>query len=344
MTPHLGAAQYRAGNYRAAIELLATTGGGFSRSRRLPGANAFLAMALGKTGEQEAALGALRRRGFGGSRSRILDQQAQIWQELQNRLFAEAAEMLGVPVPQPVGRTRTGSFAGGFANLDPQRRRQLAALLAERYDSNADGKLSQQEAPTGLWRDGAADRNGDGQLDAEEIAAALTDLGGDRSYPQQRQESAVELIDHFDKDDDDKLSQAEAPAVLWNEGASDRNGDGQLDMEEVVAAFPGFGFRYVSAVQNIQRYDTDADGKLSQQEAPAELWNVGASDRNGDGHLDFDELAGSLRGGPGRHQSRAGPAVGRTAHRPLRQERRRQALAAGSADPALERRRARSGR
>ena len=174
----------------------------------------------------------------------------------------------------------------------PNGRTSDAEAMIERFDLDGDGKLAQQELPANLWRGGNADRNGDGYLDADELA---------RGRGEQDRLWAEQLIQNFDKNDDGKLSQQEAPVKIWNAESSDANGDGQLDVEELEAVLSsqfGRGERPTDAEALINRQDLDGDGVVSKAEARERFWQFFGDryDANGDERLDRDELRPLLEG------------------------------------------------
>jgi Ca2+-binding EF-hand superfamily protein len=119
------------------------------------------------------------------------------------------------------------------------------------------------------------DENGDGQITADEIAAA-----------QARE---------FD--------------------AADTNGDGLLSKDEMIAAAMAKMAERMSARMDhmIERGDTDGDGQISREEAsnnPRMAKMIARIDADGDGVITQDELASLNHGGWGRHGDKDGKGFG----------------------------------
>jgi len=97
----------------------------------------------------------------------------------------------------------------------------------------------------------ALDTNHDGMISAEEIAAATASLltldknadgeiTGDEMRVRQQtpEERADHMLDEWDTNKDGKVSQAEAPERMVSQfGSIDKNGDGFLDRDELIAYF-----------------------------------------------------------------------------------------------------------
>jgi Ca2+-binding EF-hand superfamily protein len=103
------------------------------------------------------------------------------------------------------------------------------------------------------------------------------------------------VVKKFDADGDGKLQYEEAPSMLKDKyDILDTNGDGAIDAEE--AAHPGEGNSDTPADEKIPlreviiRFDTNKDGKLQYDEAPARMQkSFKFIDRNKDGVFDNAE-------------------------------------------------------
>lgn len=123
-------------------------------------------------------------------------------------------------------RGREGGREGGMARMSPI----FAAL-----DANGDGVIDAQElanAPAALKK---LDRNGDGKITEEEVRPAFGGRGGPGGGNAVNVDEVVARMLQFDKDKDGKLSKDELPermAAMMERG--DLNKDGFLTREELV--------------------------------------------------------------------------------------------------------------
>ncbi len=177
----------------------------------------------------------------------------------------------------------------------------------ETADKNGDGKLTQDEAPPELWaRISKADADGDQAVTREELGAAMRGRGGPGGPGGSRPD-----FESLDKNSDGKITQDEAPAEAWDRMAqADTNEDGAVTKEELGAmmsqrggpAGPG-GPKGPGGRGNLfEKNDKNGDGKISQDEAPAEAWaRLSQADKDGDNAVTREELGAMMRerGGPG---------------------------------------------
>jgi Ca2+-binding EF-hand superfamily protein len=227
-------------------------------------------------------------------------------------LFALVAALL---VAQDRPRGEFGA-RGGMMRFNPV----LAALDADRDMTIAAGEIA--GAPAALK---ALDKNGDGQLTADELRPQFGPGGPDGMRegrgPGGRGEAAppssdelVKTLLEFDRNGDGKLSSQEMPERfrgMFDRG--DRNKDNSLDRDELTelaraqasAGGPerrmeregGPGGRPRDPVT--AALDADQDGALSASEiaaAPAALKRL---DKDGDGRLAEDEVRPNLAPGGG---------------------------------------------
>jgi len=178
---------------------------------------------------------------------------------------------------------------------DPARR--ATALLAE-LDKDGDKRLSEEEFGTAKETFRKADRNADGQLDADELKL-LPPLPVD--HPQRR---AEEMIARLDQDGDKMLSQNEfrLPGVRFED--TDSNKDGLVDFKELTAWFEtarGRQFGPPSGIQMADRildqFDRNGDGKLTKEELqgmPEAVWQ--RWDLNADGVVEATEIEKAFEG------------------------------------------------
>jgi Ca2+-binding EF-hand superfamily protein len=190
---------------------------------------------------------------------------------------------------------------------DPRMKMMLA-----RFDKDQDGKVSQEEWITAHQElFGQMDKNGDGTLSTDELAAAPMMRGqGGGEGPAMSGELLKGIMTRFDKDGDGALSKEEAPermAALFDR--LDTNGDGKLTAEELTAAggrpglqrkLPGGdapqgapGEGGLEGFKRLRQMDKNGDGEFTADEIPAELMQ--RLDKNGDGKVTKDELQGLRR-------------------------------------------------
>jgi ankyrin repeat protein len=94
------------------------------------------------------------------------------------------------------------------------------------------------------------------------------------------------FIQHFDKDKDGRVSEAEFPGRDMGLKRFDTNNDGYIDATEAPTSPPAKDTRDTGFVQ---KYDKDNDGKVSLKEFPGEHVGFKKYDANKDGYLDQTE-------------------------------------------------------
>lgn len=169
------------------------------------------------------------------------------------------------------------------------------------------------------------DRSGDGSIDQREFVAGWpalrTMISGVTNQMQNnlRASQGNPLFQALDTDNSGSLSADEIDAAPEALRKLDANGDGVVELAEIGPrmdpAVAGADRRATAqaavADRLVKRYmqsDTDKDGKLSEEEAPAALKKqFGQLDKDGDGFLDTDELRASR----GREEGRSRRATRR---------------------------------
>ena len=135
------------------------------------------------------------------------------------KLTLQELQAAGSHQNAPAGGGNARQSAVEFFRRDP-------LLMA--IDLNHDGELSQEEIAHAAESLLTLDKNHDGKLTADEI----------RQHQMTPEERAHHVMGEFDGDGDGKISRAESPARMLNDFAQiDTNGDGYLDLQEMIAFF-----------------------------------------------------------------------------------------------------------
>jgi Ca2+-binding EF-hand superfamily protein len=150
-----------------------------------------------------------------------------------------------------------------------------------------------------------ADKNG--SVSIEEFRRAMAAAGfpgpGAGGFGQMRPEqiAGAVVLKALDADGDGVLSASEIADASKALAKFDKNGDGKIDREELLAAAPrsegrpgagiGGGAVAEGLARRLKEADKNGDGKISKEEAPERLAPIfDRLDGNGDGQLDETEL------------------------------------------------------
>jgi len=221
--------------------------------------------------------------------------------------------------------------------------------LFKRLDRNEDGKISKDEVPEEMWaRLSRLDTDEDGHISREEFLAgadAMRGATGEGRRPGSAGEGgprSEELFKRLDRNEDGKISKDEVPEEMWTRlSRLDTDEDGHISREEFLAGAAalrgamdgarrpgapgaegprrpgspgrsGAGGAGGGADAVFSRYDANKDGKLSEDEVPAELWaRIRRADEDGDGMVSLEELRRSYQARP--EPERPAPEAERTA-------------------------------
>ena len=215
-------------------------------------------------------------------------------------------------------RRRPGSSSGS-------RSTPSAAEFIKRLDKDGDGKVSSEELPeTYRARLGVKfekfDKNKDGALNQEEVAAILTasyssrrssgtpSRDSDRPMPSTRdaaQPSQDALFAILDRDRDGKLSRRELEAAGSILSRLDRDKDGMLSKGEIAAVASDRPSRERSSRERdsrggissyAKRLDKNNDGKITREEASGPIKErFDSLDEDGDGILKVEDVEKAFR-------------------------------------------------
>ncbi len=218
---------------------------------------------------------------------------------------------------------RPGSSSGG-------RSAPSAAEFIKRLDKDGDGKVSSEELPQ-IYRARLGvkfekfDKNKDGALNQEEVAAMLTasyssrrssgtpSRDSDRPRPSTRdadQPSQDALFAILDRDRDGKLSRRELEAAGSILARLDRDKDGSVSKREIAAAASDRAPSSRSSRERssrerdsrggissyARRLDKNEDGKLTKDEASGPIKErFDSLDEDGDGILKIEDIEKAFR-------------------------------------------------
>ena len=197
-------------------------------------------------------------------------------------------------VEMPGGR---GDGPGGrFGQMDPGQRWQA---MLERFDANDDGRISEDEfeGPDKVF--GFLDRNNDGVITEDEGKAAPPPPPGEGPQGPGADRPGNDpaayfkrMLERWDADGDGKLGRDEWKGRAEMFEQLDADGDTFVTEQEFAEGAARIMKRRNPAEELLGMMDTDADGRLSEDEWSGFFKNA---DENGDGFLSHDELMKAMR-------------------------------------------------
>ena len=101
-----------------------------------------------------------------------------------------------------------------------------------------------------------------------------------------------EFFAKLDKDGNGKITEAEAPQLWARFSARDKDGDGGVSKEELMAGRGG-------GAPGGARLDANGDGKITKEEAGERWERLSKLDKDGDGAVSKEEMPKRGAGGPG---------------------------------------------
>jgi Ca2+-binding EF-hand superfamily protein len=198
----------------------------------------------------------------------------------------------------------------------------------KQIDKDGDKAISQEEAGERWERMKALDKDADGKVTFQEMAAARGGAGGGPKGPGGEGpggkggpgKGGPEMFKRADKNNDGKLTSDEVPEQVWARLSKlDKDGDKAISSEEAKAGRPGGpppgggspgADGKARADEMWKRADQNSDGKISKDEVPEQAWErLGKMDKNGDDAVTREEMAAgmmAMRGGKGDGKGRPG--------------------------------------
>jgi Ca2+-binding EF-hand superfamily protein len=178
---------------------------------------------------------------------------------------------------------RQGAGRGGPRDADPAERWQRAL---DQFDTNDDGRISEEEfqGPEKVFT--RLDENNDGEI----TEAEATRFGNQPRGDQDPAEKWQQLLDRFDANEDDQISEEEWPGRPDMFARLDRNDDGQIVLEEIPQRRAGDEQGPRLGLNVIEKNDQDGDGKLSRDEWPFDAERFGRFDPDGDNFITQQDL------------------------------------------------------
>lgn len=188
--------------------------------------------------------------------------------------------------------------AGGGGEAKDRMKKMLDEKWKE-ADKDGDGFLSAEEWTYGEKALTKADKDEDGQVSREEMGEYLK-----TAMKEDPKVIAEMRMKSMDADEDGQVSAEEwkGPAEMF--GKADKDQDGFLTLEELVASMPNPKDKIAAKIKEM---DADGDGSISQEEWKGRPEMFGKLDKNGDGSLTADELQGM---GGGDRGGKKGPKGG----------------------------------
>ncbi len=208
---------------------------------------------------------------------------------------------LGLPAdyrPSPTRRAKPGPGSqaapgqgGGTTNARMQR-------FLERYDEDADGKVSRQERRGRAEGYDRLDRNEDSSIDTSDMQAA-GGRGGKGGAPKR----LPTRLRSMDGDENGRVSRAEwkGPEQLFDR--LDKNGDGSIDPSELGGGQDDAG-RGNQRGRSFEQLDKNGDGYLDADDGFQERM-LRRLDKDEDGRVTPDEFAAARKQGARAGQDRA---------------------------------------
>lgn len=195
----------------------------------------------------------------------------------------------------------------------------------KQMDKDGDKAISKEEAGERWEKLGRLDKNEDGKVTLQEMAAARP--GGGKGGPGKGEGgpgkggpgkgAPGEMFKRADKNGDGKLTKDEVPEQIWGRiSRLDKDEDGAVSEEEAKAGRPpgGPGKGGPGGGEFLKRADKNGDGNLSKDELPEQAWaRMSRLDKNNDDVISKEEMQAAfaaMGGGKGKGKGKDGKGKG----------------------------------
>ncbi|NUQ00096.1 MAG: EF-hand domain-containing protein [Armatimonadetes bacterium] len=103
---------------------------------------------------------------------------------------------------------------------------------------------------------------------------------------------AEQTFNKMDTNQDGAVTADEVPAERWEKlQRADGDQNGKVSLDELKAFWGGAPKDKPAPRDMFQKFDTNQDGRIAQDEAPADLWGkISGADKDGDGGVTLDEF------------------------------------------------------
>ncbi|MEM9283607.1 MAG: hypothetical protein AAGA96_17435 [Verrucomicrobiota bacterium] len=214
--------------------------------------------------------------------------------------------------------------------------------MFRQLDTDGDQAISKEEAGERWQRLGQLDKDNDGKVTGQELMAGRPDgkgkgkgNAGEATTPGAGKPSegetpgagrpgqgrpgtagSGEMFKRADKNGDGKLTEDEVPEQFWARLSQlDKNSDNAISQEEAAAgrsSAPGGSGQRPEPGAMFSRADQNGDGRISQDEVPAEAWaRMKRLDKNEDGAVSREEIGAMSGARPGGGPSEEGTMAGK---------------------------------
>ncbi len=206
----------------------------------------------------------------------------------------ELTEFYANQGPEDHGKAAGGGDPAAGGGGDKGRGDHMKKMMDEKWkevDKDGDGFLTAEEWTYGEENLAKADTDADGKVSREEMGAFLK--AAMKDDPKLIAEMRLQSMD---ADKDGKVSQEEWKGAAEMFGKADKDADGFLTLEELVASMPNPKDKIAGKLKEM---DADGDGAISQEEWKGRPEMFSKLDKNGDGSITADEMQGMGGGGGG---------------------------------------------
>jgi Ca2+-binding EF-hand superfamily protein len=214
------------------------------------------------------------------------------------------ANVAGVPPVEQLNERAVGENDNRTAVSSAPNRLFLA------IDANADGLISLAELRRAATTARSLDTDGDGNISLAEAGGGAANVAGVAEPVAGPATPADQALTQYDKNGDGKLTPGEMPPEMARMFSQmDANRDGELSRDELNAAAASMSMQWGGmmgpgqmmgpggvmggGMNQFMQYDRNRDNRLTSDEVPPQMAAMlRGADRNGDGAIDMQEIAG----------------------------------------------------